>query len=190
MTSFLSFKGDKLIGRSNYIEWKNNTDLFLEINDYISYIDGSKSKPNKALYYGIITTRDKESGKETSAYDSDPFSRELGARYADRLVEFNQNNKRALGVLKSIISNDNNDRFKDKTNAKDLYDSIINTFSATSLELIDYYFDKIIDTNYNSFNNIDEYTSNIQSSLIYLSKLGQPINKPIIACLDYIKRIT
>ena len=37
---------------------------------------------------------------------------------------------------------------------------------------------------------MDEYTSNIQSSLIYLSKLGQPINKPIIACLDYIKRIT
>jgi hypothetical protein len=83
MISFLSFKGDKLIERSNYIEWKNNADLFLEINDYISYINGSESKLNKALYYGIIIIRDKESDKETSAYDSDPFSRELSARYAD-----------------------------------------------------------------------------------------------------------
>jgi gag-polypeptide of LTR copia-type len=172
MTSFLSFKGDKLIRYSNYIEWKNNTDLFLKINNYISYIDGSKSKPNKALYYSIKTSRDKESDKETSAYNLDPFSRELDARYTDRLVEFNQNNKHTLEALKSIISNNNNDRFKDKTNTKDLYDIIINTFSAISLELIGYYFDKIVDINYNSFNNMDKYTSNIQSSLIYLSKLG------------------
>ena len=161
MTSFLSFKKDKLIRHSNYIKWKNNADLFLEINDYISYINESESKPNKALYYNIKTSRDKESGKETSAYDLDPFSRELSIKYTDRLVEFNQNNKRVLRVLKSIISNDNNDRFKDKTSAKDLYDSIISTFSIISLELIGYYFDKIIDTNYNSFNNIDKYTSNI-----------------------------
>ena len=39
MTSFLLFKGDKLIGRFNYIKWKNNVDLFLEINKYILYID-------------------------------------------------------------------------------------------------------------------------------------------------------
>jgi hypothetical protein len=161
MTSFLSFKGDKLIGRSNYIEWKNNADLFLEINGYISYIDGSESKSNKALYYDIIITRDKESGKETSVYDLDPFLRKLGTRYTDRLVEFNRNNKRALGVLKSIISNDNNDRFKNKTSAKNLYNNIISTFSITSLELIGRYFDKIVDINYNFFNNIDEYTSNI-----------------------------
>ena len=83
MTSFLSFKGDKLIGRSNYIEWKNNIDLFLEINDYISYINGSESKSNKTLYYNIKTSRDKESGKETSAYDLDPFSRELSIKYID-----------------------------------------------------------------------------------------------------------
>jgi len=77
--------------------------------------------------------------------------------------------------------NDNNDRFKDKTSAKDLYDNIINTFSAISLELIGRYFDKIVDINYNSFNNIDKYINNIQLSLIYLSKLGQFINKSIIA---------
>jgi len=161
MTSFLSFKGDKLIKYFNYIEWKNNADLFLEINNYISYIDGSESKSNKALYYNIIITRDKESSKETSAYDLDPFSRELGTRYIDRLVEFNQNNKYALGIFKSIISNDNNDCFKDKTSTKDLYDNIISTFSATSLELINRYFNKIIDINYNSFNNINKYINNI-----------------------------
>jgi hypothetical protein len=57
--------------------------------------------------------------------------------------------------------NDNNDYFKDKTNIKDLYDSIINTFNIISLELIDRYFDKIVNINYNSFNNINEYISNI-----------------------------
>jgi gag-polypeptide of LTR copia-type len=181
MTSFSSFKGDKLIGRSNYIEWKNNADLFLEINGYISYIDGTEAVPNKRLYYDIIiTTKD---GEKTSTYDTDPFTRELGARYADRISEFNRNNKRALGALKSIISNDNNDRFKDKTSAKDLYDGIIDTFSQTSLELIGRYFDKMVDTNYNSFNNMDEYTSNIQSSMIYLTKLNQTIGKPIVAWL-------
>lgn len=160
MTSFSSFKGDKLIGRSNYIEWKNNADLFLEINGYMSYIDGSENKPNKSLYYDVKTITDKN-GRETSTYNTEPFSKDLGARYADRLSEFNRNNKRALGALKSIISNDNNDRFKDKSSAKELYDSIISTFSQTSLELIGRYFDKIVDTNYGSFNNMDEYTSNI-----------------------------
>jgi hypothetical protein len=172
MISFLSFKGDKLIGRFNYIKWKNNADLFLEINNYISYIDGSEFKLNKALYYSIKTSKDKESGKEISAYDLDPFLRELSVKYTDRLIEFNRNNKRALRALKSIISNDNNDRFKDKINVKDLYDSIINTFNAISLELIGRYFDKIVDINYNSFNNINEYINNIQLSLIYLNKLG------------------
>jgi hypothetical protein len=60
-----------------------------------------------------------------------------------------------------IISNNNNDRFKDKTSTKDLYDNIINIFNIISLELIGRYFDKIVDINYNSFNNIDEYINNI-----------------------------
>jgi hypothetical protein len=77
------------------------------------------------------------------------------------MSEYNRNNKRALGALKSIISLDNNNRFKNKITAKDLYQAIINTFGQTSLELIGRYFNKIVDTNYNSFNNIDEYTSNI-----------------------------
>ena len=57
--------------------------------------------------------------------------------------------------------NNNNNRFKDKTNIKDLYNNIINIFSIISLELINYYFNKIIDINYNSFNNINEYINNI-----------------------------
>ena len=161
MTSFLSFKEDKLIGYFNYIKQKNNADLFLEINNYISYINESEFKFNKALYYNIIITRDKESDKEISVYDLDPFSRELSVRYTDRLVEFNQNNKYALRVFKSIISNDNNDRFKNKTSVKDLYNSIINIFNTISLELIGRYFDKIVDINYNFFNNINKYINNI-----------------------------
>ena len=85
----------------------------------MSYIDGTKLSPNKSLYYIIETSTNKE-GKETRAY-SDPISPKLGARYSDRLSEFNRNNKRALGALKSIISIDNNNRFKDKSTAKDLY---------------------------------------------------------------------
>ena len=102
MTSFSSFKGDKLIGRSNYIEWKNNADLFLEINGYMSYIDGTETLPNKRLYYDVETTI--KEGKETSTYSIEPSTKELDARYADRISEYNRNNKRALGALKSIIS--------------------------------------------------------------------------------------
>ena len=57
--------------------------------------------------------------------------------------------------------NNNNNYFKNKTSIKDLYDNIINIFNIISLELISYYFDKIINTNYNSFNNIDKYINNI-----------------------------
>jgi hypothetical protein len=103
--------------------------------------------------------------------------------YADKLSDFNRNSKRALGALRSIISIDNNDRFKDKLSAEELYKAIINIFGQSSLELIGRYFDKIVDTNYNSFNNMDEYTSNIQSSIIYLIELGQLMPKPIIAWL-------
>ena len=179
MATFSSFKGDKLVGSSNYIEQKTNTNLFLEINGYISYINGTKTIPNKMLYYNIITNKDKDS-KEIRSY-SNPISPELGVRFIDYTSEFNCNNKRALGALKSIILIDNNNRFKDKITAEELYKAIITTFGQTSLELIGCYFNKIVDTNYNSFNSIDKYTSNIQSSIIYLKDLGQLIPKPIIA---------
>jgi hypothetical protein len=77
MINFLSFKRNKLIRRFNYIKWKNNTDLFLEINSYISYINGFKFKLNKTLYYSIKTSRNKESDKETSVYDLDLFFKRI-----------------------------------------------------------------------------------------------------------------
>jgi hypothetical protein len=107
MSNFSSFKGDKLVGISNYIEWKTNADLFLEINGYMLYIDGTEESPSKSLYYKIETSTNKE-GKETRSY-GDALSPELGARYSNRMSEYNRNNKKALGALKSIISLDNND---------------------------------------------------------------------------------
>ncbi len=64
----------------------------------MSYIDGTEIKPDKSLYYNIITN------KEGEWSYSDAKSLELVVRYADRSSEFNRNNKRALGALKSIIS--------------------------------------------------------------------------------------
>jgi hypothetical protein len=136
----------------------------------MSYIDGTELAPNKSLYYNIEVKTDKNN-KEISRSYSDPLSPELGVRYSDRLSEFSRNNKKALGALKSIISLDNNDRFKDKLTAEELYKAIITTYGQSSFELIGRYFNKIVDTNYNSFNNMDEYTSNIQSAILYLKEL-------------------
>ena len=119
MSNFLSFKGDKLVGISNYIKQKTNADLFLEINSYILYINSTKESPSKSLYYKIETSTNKED-KETRSY-SDALLPKLGARYSNKMSEYNRNNKRALGALKSIILLDNNNRFKDKITAKDLY---------------------------------------------------------------------
>ena len=147
----------------------------------MSYIDKTETTLSKRLYYNIKTII--KEGKEINIYNIKPFIKELSARYTDQISEFNRNNKRALGALKSVISNDNNDCFKDKTSFKDLYDSIVKTFSQTSLELIGRYFDKIVDTNYGSFSNMDEYINNIQLFIIYLTKLNQTISKLIVAWL-------
>ena len=85
MSNFLSFKGDKLVGISNYIEQKTNADLFLEINGYILYIDGTKESPSKSLYYKIETSTNKE-GKETRSY-SDALSPKLSIKYSNRILE-------------------------------------------------------------------------------------------------------
>ncbi len=121
-------------------------------------MDGTEIIPNKSLYYKIVTNI--VEGKETRAYGN-AFSHELSIRYIVYISEFSRNNKRALGALKSIILINNNERFKEKSITKDLYKAIITTFSQKNLELIGRYFNKIVDTNYNSFNNINKYTSNI-----------------------------
>ena len=100
-----SFKGDKLIRRTNYIEWINNATLFLEINGFMPYINGSKEKPIKSLYYSD---------------NNKAYSPELAVKYIEKESKFYRNLKKALGAIKSIISIDNIERFKDKKDAKTL----------------------------------------------------------------------
>jgi hypothetical protein len=75
------------------------------------------------------------------------------------------------------------DRFKDKTTAYSLWEAIKATYSETSLEAIAWYFNKIIEVNYNLFKNADKYTSYIQSFAIYLKDLGHDLPEPFIAIL-------
>jgi len=74
-----TFKGDKLIGKTNYIEWHNNASLFLEINGYMPYIDGTESSPNKALYYKANTD---------NSISEVPYSPELGIKYLEKELEY------------------------------------------------------------------------------------------------------
>ena len=141
--SSISFKGEKLIGWSNYIEQLTNITLFFEINSFIPYIDSSDLEPNKDLYY-----------KDTITY-----SPELIVKYIKKLSKYQRNNTRALGAIKSIISVDNTERFKDKKTAKELFKAIKSIFSKSSLELISRYLDCIIEANYNQSKSIDKYIS-------------------------------
>ena len=111
--SGIAFKGDKLVGRSNYIEWLTNASLFFEINGFMPYINGTESPPDYDLYY-------KDSGIA--------YSRELVVKYSERQAEYTRNNTRALGTIKSTISIENTERFKDKTTTKELFSAIKATF--------------------------------------------------------------
>jgi len=122
----------------------------------ICHIDSSKTSPNRGLYYKT---------------EKKPYNPELAVRYSEKLGEYTRNNKRALGAIKSTISLENSERFKDKTSIKELYKAIKSTFGKSSLKLIGRYLNRISKTNYNSFNSMNKYTSQIQSSAIYLSKL-------------------
>ena len=74
-----TFKGDKLVGKTNYIEWVKNATLFLEINGYMPYIDGSETTPNKALYY--------KANIDNTISDT-PYSPELGIKYLEKELEY------------------------------------------------------------------------------------------------------
>ncbi len=82
-------------------------------------------------------------------------------------------NKKVFNTLKSIISLNNNERFKEYKTTENLYEEIKSTFGEFSLELIRRYLNKIIHINYNFYKIINEYTSNIQSSITYLKELKQ-----------------
>ena len=110
------------------------------------YIDKTEARPNKDLYYKDSTT---------------PISPELAVRYYEKSSEYERNNKRALGAIKSIISLENTERFKNKSDTSTLWEAINAIYGDSSFKLLGRYFDKLVDNNYNNYNNIDEYTSNI-----------------------------
>ena len=74
--------------------------------DGMPYIDSSDLKPRKDLYY---------IGNESK-------SDELAIKFKKEL-EYNRNNKKALGAIKSIISLETIKRLKDKTTAFRLYNA-------------------------------------------------------------------
>ena len=163
-----SFKESLLTSKTNYIEQKNKTTLQLEINSYIPYIDSSENESNKSLYY-------KTENKTRSP--------ELAVKYIEKELEFKKNSKKTLEALKSTISKKNIDRFKNKKDTKTLQNTIIKTYGETSLETINRYLNKIIDSDYSSFTSIDEYTSQIQSSSLYLKELNYKISKTLLVYL-------
>src|SRR5450432_972004 len=169
------FKGDSLIGKSNYIEWKTKADLYLEINGYIPYIDRSKEKPNKSLYFKTTIKGDERTITDES------YSPETAIKYYERLTEYEENQNKALGALKSILSIENIERFKTIKTAYSLYQEIKKTFGETSFEQIGLYLDKLNYTRYSEAKNMDTYTSIIQSSYYSLKQLGHAPSKANIA---------
>ena len=127
MANNISFKGDLLIGKSNYIDWVKRANLFLEINGFMPYIDNTEHTPDKSLYY-----KSDSNGHVTNK----PYSPKLAIRYIDKKSKFERNQIKALGAIKSIISQDNVDRFKGKITANSLWDAIKSIYSETSLETI------------------------------------------------------
>ncbi|CAL3971485.1 unnamed protein product [Diplocarpon coronariae] len=140
-----TFKGELLVGKSNYTEWINTASLFLKVNGHMSYIDGSELPPRRSIYFK----------RESESLTYIPISDELSIR------------------------------FRDKSTAKELFEAIKATYDTKGLELISRYINKIVDNSYSSYKNVDEYTSAIQSSSIYLRQLKCPLPKPIIASLIF-----
>ena len=168
--AYNSFKGDLLVGKSNFIEWFNNAKLFFEINGFMPYIDGTEETPNRELYFDISNT------KET------PKSNELAVKYYEKLAEYHRNNAKSLGALKSIISKDLVERFN-KNSANKLYIAILEAFGESSLDLIGRYYNKLINANYSNYKAIDEYTSIIQSSSNYLKELKCIVPTPLLVTI-------
>ncbi|CAL3968138.1 unnamed protein product [Diplocarpon coronariae] len=170
-----TFKGELLVGKSNYTKWINTASLFLEVNGHMSYINSSELPPQRSIYF--------KRESESSTYI--PISDELSIRYYKKLGDFEQASKKALEALKSIISLENQERFRDKSTAKELFKAIKATYNTKGLKLISQYINKIVNNSYSSYKNVDKYTSAIQSSAIYLRQLKCPLPKPIIASLIF-----
>ncbi|CAL3964919.1 unnamed protein product [Diplocarpon coronariae] len=117
----------------------------------MSYIDGSELPPRRSIYFK----------RESESLTYIPISDELSIRYYKKLGDFKRASKKALGALKSIISLENQERFRDKSTAKELF--------------------KAIKATYSSYKNVDKYTNAIQSSAIYLRYL---IFKGLLSSFD------
>ena len=74
-----TFKGDKLISKTNYIKWHKNASLYLKINGYMLYINSTEASLNKALYYKTSTD---------NTISDKPYSPELGIKYLNKKLEF------------------------------------------------------------------------------------------------------
>ncbi len=82
------------------------------------FIDNSIKAPNKSLYFK--TTHDTNSSSGAIVEDEIPRTPELGIKYIEKLDEYERNKKKAYGAIKSILSLDVIDSFKDKKEATKL----------------------------------------------------------------------
>lgn len=106
---------------------------------------------------------------------------DLCIKHGERLREFNKNSWKALTTIKFIINEDLIERFNNINNPRTLWETTINkTFGKNSLNLINRYFTKLINSNYRDFNNVDEYINNIIFSSTYLTALSYKIQKSSI----------
>jgi hypothetical protein len=117
------YRGPKLVGRSNYIEWQKEASIYLEVGGYMPYIDGSEANPMsyRSLYY-------------TDANIA--RSPELAVKYIEREAEYKRNAKKALGTIKATLSDDNRDRFKNKNDASQLWQACKSTFGESNIKLV------------------------------------------------------
>jgi hypothetical protein len=82
------------------------------------FIDNSIKTPNKSLYY--TTTYNTKSISGVIIKDEIPRSPKLGIRYIEKLDEYKRNKKKAYRAIKSILSLDVINSFKDKKDATKL----------------------------------------------------------------------
>jgi hypothetical protein len=103
-------------GLFNFLEWKIKINLYLEINSYILYIEGFKERLNKAFYFKTI-----KNNQELVIITDEPYNHETAIKYYERSAEFKQNQNKALGALKSILSIKNIEQFKNIDSVNNLF---------------------------------------------------------------------
>jgi len=90
----------------------------MEIHGFMTYIDKSTIAPNRSLYYSNKTIVTKKATKDTDEVTStteEPITPEMAVKYAERLSDYIRASQRSIGAIKSTLSIENIERFKDKT---------------------------------------------------------------------------